>query len=255
MYSKNRLIAGTQLIELETVDSTNAELARRVAREQVPEGTVIHTQRQSHGRGQAGNLWQSEANNNLTFSLIIYPGNILIREQFFLSMAVSVAIYRVVRRYVSNCFVKWPNDIYIGHNKLGGILIENALQGEKIKHSIIGIGLNINQKTFSRELPNPTSLALATGKDTNTADLLQEVLNELDACLLQLRAHNFKALKDEYLAALYRWKQPYLFEINGEREEGIIQGVSDTGELQVLINGEVRQFQFKQIKYLYEWWT
>ncbi|MBP7261989.1 MAG: biotin--[acetyl-CoA-carboxylase] ligase, partial [Bacteroidia bacterium] len=78
---------------------------------------------------------------------------------------------------------------------------------------------------------------------------------ELDACLLQLRAHNFKALKDEYLAALYRWKQPYLFEINGEREEGIIQGVSDTGELQVLINGEVRQFQFKQIKYLYEWWT
>jgi BirA family biotin operon repressor/biotin-[acetyl-CoA-carboxylase] ligase len=253
MYSKNRLIAGTRIIRLASVDSTNAELSRRVQQENLPEGTVVTAEYQTAGRGQAGNAWHAEPGKNLLFSLAIYPQGLEVKHQFYLSMAVVCAVQRVAARYINDCSVKWPNDIYAGDRKLGGILIENSLQGNAIRQSIIGIGLNVNQASFDPLLPNPASIFTCTGRLTSLDKLLEELLDELDGELLQLRARQFDSISTRYHRVLYKHLKPYLFEVNGEQTEGIIEGVAPTGELQVRINDAVETFQFKQIKYLFEW--
>ena len=250
MYSKNRLIAGTRIIRLDSVDSTNAELSRRVTHENLSEGTVIQALYQTAGRGQAGNSWHSEPGQNLMFSMVIYPHYLAAQQQFLLSMAVAAAVQQAIARYVNECTVKWPNDIYSGHRKLGGILIENALQGNTIRQSIIGIGLNVNQQQFESSLPNPASVYTCGGLTLNCDDLLEEILDALDAALLQLRATQLESISSRYHQHLFGYQQPMLFEINGTVTEGVIEGVAPTGELLLRINNELRPFRFKQIKYL-----
>lgn len=250
MYSKNRLIAGTRIIRLHSVDSTNAELSRRVQHENLPEGTVILALHQTAGRGQAGNNWHSEPAQNLTYSMVLYPHFLGVQQQFYLSMAVAAAVQQVVARYVHDCLVKWPNDIYTGQRKLGGILIENALQGNTIRQSIIGIGLNVNQQQFDSSLPNPASVYTSTGVNLNCDELLEELLDALDAALLQLRAGQLESISTRYHRHLYGCQKPMLFDINGTVSEGIIEGVAATGELLLRMHGELQQFHFKQIKYI-----
>lgn len=254
-YSKNRLIAGTAFIELNQIDSTNSYLNNLLQSTKVREGTVVIALDQIAGRGQSGNRWYSEADKNLTFSLVLYPGFLEPRKQFFLNVAISLAIHDYLRGVVADAYIKWPNDIYISHKKIAGILVENSLVGDLIKQSVIGIGLNVNVTEFPPDLPNPTSLALETGRRYDTTDVIEQILNFLDARLLQLRSGKHELMKDQYLKSLYRYNKPYLFDVGGETMEGIIRQVNDDGKLVVEINDELRTFGNKEIKYLYEIWN
>ena len=119
----------TNIIHLESVGSTNTYLAGRAV--DLPHATVVSTYCQTAGRGQRGNSWESEPNKNLSFSVLLRPQNIIARQQFYLSEAVSVAIVKTLKRYISNhrVSIKWPNDIYVDDLKICGILIENTLCG------------------------------------------------------------------------------------------------------------------------------
>jgi BirA family biotin operon repressor/biotin-[acetyl-CoA-carboxylase] ligase len=128
--------------------STNLVLKEMLREYELPEGFVLRTDFQSAGKGQPGNSWESEKGKNLLFSVLLYPQHIAIDQQFILSQLVSVAILRTLNSFCAGFSIKWPNDIYFGDKKIGGILIENSLQGSKLNTSIVGIGLNINQKTF-----------------------------------------------------------------------------------------------------------
>ena len=145
IYPKT-LFVGQNIIYLPTCQSTNNEALQFLADGTAYEGDMVVTDGQTQGRGQRGNQWIAQSGQNLTFSLVLQPTFLLASEQFWLNMAVSLAVYDSLSPFIpAGLRIKWPNDIYVNDRKMGGILIENALQGYNLAHSVVGIGLNINQ--------------------------------------------------------------------------------------------------------------
>ena len=216
--------------------------------EHLDEGTVVVCDNQTQGRGQTGNLWESEAGANLTFSIILYPVTIKASEQFVLSKAIALAVYDFLSEYVPDVSVKWPNDVYVGNRKITGILIENFIGGEYLTKTIAGIGININQKHFVSDAPNPVSLQQLTGK-----------LYPLDSCLQSLLAHitnryqmitcNKEKIDSDYLQHLYLRGKLSRFKTNGVSFDATITGVNRYGMIEMTtVNGEHKTFGFKEVK-------
>ena len=161
-----------------STNSTNTLLRDLIAAGNPPE--YIYTGFQTAGRGQTGNSWESEPNQNLLCSILLPPAN----EPFYLNVVVSVATHLLVKRSLSEAVsIKWPNDIYWGDQKLAGILIENAILGAEMQHAIAGIGLNVNQTEWHSNAPNPVSLKQITGKTFDLDELMQQLLDELHQVL------------------------------------------------------------------------
>src|SRR5882757_1221638 len=131
---------GQKLIYVPECHSSNTLLYELNDSSPLPEGTVVITDNQTAGRGQRGNIWETDPGLNITFSLLLKPGFLAAKNQFRLNMAVSLAVAEGLKRYVSSeVKLKWPNDIFISNKKIGGILIENQLQGMSLSESIVGV--------------------------------------------------------------------------------------------------------------------
>src|ERR1035437_6675835 len=157
------IFIGKNCIEIEKTDSTNSYLSKLLGEKTLFEGTVVITNRQEMGRGQRGTTWESEPNKNLTLSILLHPTFLRPDEQFQLNKAISLGVAGFVVGVLQvdvDVKIKWPNDIYIRNKKVAGILIENSVSGNNLQHSIIGIGINVNQEKFSAKLPNPTSFRI-----------------------------------------------------------------------------------------------
>jgi BirA family transcriptional regulator, biotin operon repressor / biotin---[acetyl-CoA-carboxylase] ligase len=165
---------GKELIWLQKTDSTNQYLQDMLKKSKMPEGTMVIADEQTEGRGQRGNHWESSTGENLTFSFIIYPDFLELTNQFMLSKIIALALFDLLIGYNENVKIKWPNDIYIGKKKIAGILLENVIKGTKISNTIVGIGLNINQKIFPEALPFASSLSLETGYDYKLPTILNK---------------------------------------------------------------------------------
>jgi BirA family biotin operon repressor/biotin-[acetyl-CoA-carboxylase] ligase len=148
--------------------------------------------------------------------------------------------------------IKWTNDIYIGDRKLAGILIEHKLQGSALARTVAGIGLNVNQKAFSDDLPNPISMAQATGREFDREEVLQTVATSLMARYEQLREGGAKELQADYHQRLYRLGQEHCYALpDGSRFRGIIRGVEPTGALRIENErGELLSFLFKEVEFV-----
>ena len=240
------------MVTLTEVDSTNNFLKQSLANSTpLPEGTVIMAESQYAGRGQQQNRWHSEPGKNLTFSILLKPVFLSISKQYDLNVAISVGIIKALEKVLDKGVkTKWPNDIYYGDNKLGGVLIENTIQGSIIKNSIIGIGLNVNQETFSPDAPNATSLKQILQKDYDLKALLAQICNHIEVAYLSLRAENFEELKTFYLKNLYWLAEKKRFKANGDIFYGTIINVTETGQLCVSIDNKIRQYNFKEIEFL-----
>ena len=212
--------------------------------------TVLIAETQQQGRGQGGAKWATESGKNLTFSVLKRFNNLLAKDQFLVSMAVSLAIYKALNAIqIPNLSIKWPNDILSGKRKLCGILIENTLKGSQLKHSIIGIGVNINQESFD-SLPNASSLTLISGKTYDLDILLNEILELLKKQLVLLEENTVTAFEKEYQQLLFRKDQSAIFEVNGRQVEGIIRGVNTDGRLLVEQGSQgIISYGFKEIAY------
>lgn len=246
----NSLIVGKVLLEFKKLDSTNEYAMNLVSQEHPEEGTVILTQNQVNGRGQMGTIWQSEADSNLTFSIILYPTFLRLNDQFYLNKAVAVAVATVLQEFFQDLvFVKWPNDIYIQSRKVGGILIQNIVQGISLKASVVGIGINVNQMTFPASLPNPTSMALEGHAVKNIQDLLNKVMLQIDLNYRNIRS-NKQMYDHAYKHLLYRRQQQTDFYLSeGVNVRGYIQDVDAQGALEIMIDGQKRSFSLKEISY------
>ncbi len=247
------LFVGQNLINLLAVDSTNNFLKNLLSKsEPLPEGTVIMAEDQFAGRGQQQNIWHAEPGKNLTFSLLLKPHFLPLNKQFLLNMAISIAINKALSVYVGHGLsIKWPNDIYFNDQKLGGVLIENAIVGHTLKNAIIGIGLNVNQTTFPEELgKKATSIYQILQENVNLPNLLAEICSQIESLYLQLKAGNYTFLMQNYVDKLYRMNEPSLFRQNGEVFEGKITGVSESGLLQLWKDGTNHQYNFKEIEFL-----
>ena len=228
--------------------STNA-LSWEMNREKsLTEGFVVYTDFQTEGKGQPGNSWESTRAKNLLFSMVLHPLQVPVTQVFLISQLVSVALKTTLDEYTADITVKWPNDIYWKDLKLGGILIENSLQGNKIKTVVIGIGLNVNQKSFESDAPNPVSLLQITGKSLNRKQLLLKIQKNI---LSLYNSLDTKKIRTKYAESMYRKDGFHLYKAENETFSGKITGVMPDGQLVVeTANGEQKGFYFKEVQFV-----
>lgn len=240
------------IIHLKETVSTNSDLKTLLAEQKLEEGTILVTSFQTAGRGQRGNNWESEEGKNLTFSMVLYPISIAISEQFILSQVVSLGIKKALDKYTDGITIKWPNDIYWNEKKICGILIENALAESGFLHSIIGIGLNINQKEFKSNAPNPVSLTQITGLEYNLNDILEEIREWILAFYKETDLlGNYKTIQRFYSSHLFR-KEGFHSYSDGKShfEAKIIEVQSDGHLILETREGVMRKFAFKEVQYI-----
>ncbi|MBL0343422.1 MAG: biotin--[acetyl-CoA-carboxylase] ligase [Bacteroidetes bacterium] len=243
---------GQRVIELVETDSTNSYAARLMHLEVPEDGTVIMAGFQKAGRGQRGSGWESEPGKNLLISYILYPNFLKIADQFILNQTISLAVHEFIKKSTSaSTAIKWPNDIIAGTGKISGILIENSIRSNQIMHSIVGIGININQLIFETYHPPAQSLSMIE----NRVFSLKSCLTELNTCIDKwynlLRINNFRKINEDYLNALYLRNIPSRFEHNGQQFTGTIKGITPEGKLHLITeDGTSQLYLTKEIKYL-----
>lgn len=248
------LFLGRNVIYLPSCHSTNDSAFEIIQLNPPIEGTVVITDNQTAGRGQRGASWEATSHQNLTFSLILYPSFLPAYQQFKLNQAISLGINAFLRKQgIQDALIKWPNDIYVGEKKLGGILIENTLYGSIIKTSIVGIGLNVRQRVFE----NPKATSLASVLLNNNFDLsicLEGLLEEIDR-FYQMVADTtnwalIHQLYESHLLGIGQ-KRDYLDEA-GNRFQGMIRGVHPSGLLQIeKQDGTLQLFDLKQVSFCF----
>jgi BirA family biotin operon repressor/biotin-[acetyl-CoA-carboxylase] ligase len=239
------------IIEIESTSSTNTYLKELADIQDLEEGTVVTAYRQSSGRGQSGNTWESEPGKNLTFSIILYPIQLPVKQQFMLSKIISISIKDVLNLYTDEIMIKWPNDIYYKDRKITGILIENEINGDHFSRSVIGIGLNVNQETFSgHNTGNAVSLKQITGKETGLDELLLLIMEKLTGKYHALLNGEADLISQDYFASLYRNDGYYPYSDANGQFMARIDHVEDNGLFVLKTNtGELRYYAFKELTY------
>lgn len=242
------LFLGKNLIFVPECHSTNDLALLLCQKSSLLEGSLVITRHQTAGRGQRGNTWLAEPGKNLTFSFIVKPGFLEIKQQFYLNVFVSLGIRDYLTEHgIKKVQIKWPNDVLVDQKKISGILIENQITGSRLNSSVIGVGLNINQQRF--ETGTPTSLSIVTQQEHDLSSALEQLLQKLERRYFQLKEQKFEALLHDYLDCLYLLNKPHVFYSDGNPFEGTITGLDDVGRLQVNIGGQVKVFDIKQIQY------
>ena len=237
-----------KVIHIDEMDSTNRWLERQKGTK-VPDpfvSFVVWAEYQTAGKGCGTNSWESERGKNLTFSLLIHPEEIPANHQFRITEIASVAMCETLLEYgLKEVSIKWPNDIYVGDRKICGMLIENRLQGSVIKDSIIGIGLNVNQRVFTSDAPNPVSLYQLRGCETDLHELLSLFLKSFD------KAYHSKTTCFAYKEMLYRRGKDGLYKTKTTCFAARLLGVTEEGRLRLLDEqGQERVFAFKEVQFV-----
>lgn len=228
--------------------STNDDARDKMFRD----GDIVWADFQTAGRGQRGHTWHSRKGENLTFSVVLEPDFLPVSEQFMLLEAVALALADFFAAQGVQAQIKWTNDIYVGDKKAVGILIEHTYSGSSLARTIVGIGINVNQREFAADIPNPISLSLLTGRQYE----LEPLLKQFEQCLAlrygQLRAGEWDTLQSDYHSKLYRRDQKHTFALpDGSLFEGTIRGVKPAGDLIVeREDGGVQSYLFKEIEFI-----
>ena len=234
-----------KIIHIAETDSTNRWLREKTP--PLPAGEcVVIAEYQTAGKGCGSNSWESERGKNLTFSMLIHPEALPANAQFRITEVVSVALCETLELYINKKVeIKWPNDIYVGDRKICGILIENRLQGSTIKDAIIGIGLNVNQRVFLSDAPNPVSLYQLTGQETNRDTLLNRFLEAFE------RVSQSNTTCIDYRERLFRKGKEGLYEDETGRFTARLTDVLSDGRLQLVDSeGQTRIYAFKEVQFI-----
>ncbi len=242
------------LITVSETESTNSLIATMP---DAPHGTVVRAVAQTAGRGQRGNSWESETGKNLTLSILVRPSHVKATEQFLICRAVSVALVEMLDKVLPDGLraeIKWPNDIYVGDRKICGILIENSLTGNVIDRSILGIGLNVNQREFKSDAPNPVSIVnLNGGRELELEPLIEMMWEAVDRNLSLCATESGRAvLTEKYDSRLWRGEGFHTFALpDGTRFKAAIRSIADNGVMTLEEqDGTRRSFAFKEVQFV-----
>ena len=235
------------IIRLDETDSTNNFLRHYNLPADNAMGVAV-ARHQTAGRGQGSNTWESEPGKNLLFSVKIKPFDIPIGKQFVLSMTMAIAIKEVLDSYSAGFTLKWPNDIYWHDYKISGTLIETTVSGKSLSSCIFGIGIDVNQKLFLSDAPNPISLCSITGGDEDLDLLLNNILLSFQKYYAILLTQGTAAIVCMYNDMLYRKFGYHAYrDANGCFDAKIVR-VEDTGTLVLCdTNGTTRRYAFKEV--------
>ena len=239
-----------QIKWFDELESTNDELLRHVG--DYDNLSVVAAVNQTAGRGQRGNRWLSAPGDNLTFSLLLKPVALPVREAMAISCWASLAVRDALQGVGVSAVIKWPNDLYVGNRKITGMLVENGLDGPDIAWSVVGIGINLNQTEFPGELMNATSVRRLTGRTVDPASFLEIICRGLEGLLPRLETPEGRALlRSEYEKDLFRKDIPAAYRdlATGREFTGVLRGITSEGLLRVEAEGRERTFAFKEISY------
>lgn len=240
-----------KILKFKELSSTNNYATNYIKSNKPDSSVLIWADYQTKGKGQMGNAWESEKNTNLTFSIILLTENIAVDCHFLISKAAALSIIALLEQYKLSAEIKWPNDIYINNKKIGGILIENSIQGNTLKNSIVGIGLNVNQKKFSDELPNPTSMFLEKGKKYDLNEVLDNWQVNFTKIYTMLLEKQYKEINKIYFSKLFRKDGFYQYRDSESEFNAHILEVKNNGELYLeKENGDIENYFFKEVEFI-----
>lgn len=242
---------GKEIRYAESLDSTNLSLSKLLRTESVEEGLVLRTDFQIKGRGYSKNHWESAAGENLLFSFILKPHFLNASEQFEIAKMVSLAIHEYLHSFAEGFKIKWPNDLFFGDKKIAGMLIEHSVHGDQLSHSIVGIGLNLNQEQFSEQAGRPVSLRTITQASYHPQTEMNKLIDRLNAGYARLRSGDRRLMHEEYLQHLYRFDEWSTYQSGDLIFEGRIRGVNEFGQLLLeRKNGSYWIVSFKEVEFL-----
>lgn len=236
------------IYHIEQTTSTNDDARRS----QYGHFDVVWAEHQSAGRGQRGHTWHSHEGENITFSVVLTPTFLPIVEQFLLSEVVALALVDTLVDYGVECRIKWTNDIYAQDRKIVGVLIEHTLLGDRLSRTIVGVGINVNQRSFSPELPNPTSMAIERGEVFDREEVLRCFMRHLELLYGLLEGGDKRGVEERYRQTMYHLNEEHTYAYpSGETFRATIRGVRPSGELLLEhTDGVVREYAFKEVEFV-----
>lgn len=242
---------GKNQIYLTSCHSTNDIASEKIQNREAIDGTVIVTDHQTAGRGQRGNQWQSDTGKNVLMSIIVFPDFLKFENHFNLSICTAVSIFETLSFFSNqNIKIKWPNDMYINEKKVGGVLIETGISGQKFSHAIVGIGLNILQTEF--ENPKSTSLAVQNPeKSFNRDRIIEKLLEVFEENYFLMKENKTSVLKEKYMENLLWLNEEKKFSDSNGPFGGKIVDVINDGRLKIEVENKIKYYDIKEITYVF----
>ena len=236
------------IYRFDTLTSTNDE-ARRDC---YAHGDIVVADKQTAGRGQRGHTWLSARGENLTFTLVVEPSFLAARDQFRLLEAVAVALCDCFEEVGITTRIKWTNDIYHENSKLVGILIEHFYAGDRLRKTLVGIGINVNQPSFDASLPNPVSMRQIAGHEFDRRELLERFAASFERRFEELKAGKSESLRRAYHDRIYHLGQKQHFRLpDGTPLTATIEGVEEQGALLLRhADSSLHSYQFKEVEFV-----
>lgn len=240
------------IIRLQEIDSTNAYL-RSYTPGEGEKMTVVTAEFQTAGKGQGKNTWESNHGENLLFSILTHPVNVPANKQFILSMAIALAIKDALHMYIGDVEIKWPNDIYWHNHKLGGVLIECSLSAGMVRNCIMGVGLDVNQRSFENLTKNPISIFQITNREVDRDVLLHSILDDLEHYLHLIEDGRYDEIQYLYRDSLYRRHGYHAYhDADGDFMARFVS-IDPMGRITLMDDdGMLRTYAFKEVKFLIE---
>jgi BirA family biotin operon repressor/biotin-[acetyl-CoA-carboxylase] ligase len=228
------------------MDSTN-NVAKELAEQRAPEGTLVITEEQTGGRGRRGRSWSSPAGVNLLFSVLLRP-TMQADQVFVLTMILALAALEAVKALSGlSLRIKWPNDLYRGMKKLAGILTEFSTKEKRVEWVVLGLGMNVNW--HPRELSaHATSIFSETGLRASRNGLLVEILKRFGTYYREVLRGNIEPFYQRWNEACFVLGRPIEIESGRERmhgkalridREGALIIETEDGHTQRIVAGDV----------------
>jgi BirA family biotin operon repressor/biotin-[acetyl-CoA-carboxylase] ligase len=228
------------------IESTNVE-AKSLANCGAPEGTVVIAEAQTAGRGRLGRRWTSPAGKGLLFSALLRP-DLPMSDAHLLTVVAACAAAEAIESLAELAVaIKWPNDLFVGDRKVGGILLEVAGEQDEVDWVVVGMGINVN--TEYSELPvalrkTATSLKMATGDPLDRSELLARLLLALDAHYRHALSDGFERAVSEFRSRDYLLHRSVSVQTRDGAVVGEAAGIDERGALLVqLPHRSMRSFR------------
>lgn len=242
-----------KIINVGEVDSTNTYI-RQCAQTEAGELLVVTADYQTAGRGQAGNTWVSNRGENLLFSVKFSPNGVPAVRQFVLSQAIALSVRDALRMYIGEVDLKWPNDIIWHEHKLGGILIECSIRSGYVTNCVMGVGIDVNQRSFEGVKGNdPISLYQITHREIDRRELLNSIIEDLKHYLHMIEEHRYDDIMLDYTHALYRRNGFHPYRDSNGLFMARIVSITPQGHLTLKDDdGMIRTYGFKEVELMKE---
>jgi len=223
---------GKEIYSFQEIGSTNT-VAKELGDQGKPHGTLVIAETQTNGKGRRGRNWESPLGSSISMSILIRP-EILSEKASMLTLVMALAVHKGIKEITkANLKIKWPNDILLNNRKVAGILTEMSAEPDMVHYVVIGVGINVNMDSISKEqAPYASSLKAETGQEFNRAELIANISLWFETYYkLFLETQDLSIIKKEYNTYLINQDKNVCVMEKDKKIIGIAKGITDTGKL------------------------